>query len=130
MKKCSFSLIAFSIALAGCGGSDGGGSDSGGTPEVPSMVTVEFVEKATQCNFSRPATNVTVIVQRKDGTVLKELSPDSQGKLEFPWDSDSAHFTTVTMQDGQYDIDTELNFVGDDGAFLKPSSPKCSIIPT
>ena len=114
MKKCSFSLIAFSIALAGCGGSDGGGSDSGGTPEVPSMVTVEFVEKATQCNFSRPATNVTVIVQRKDGTVLKELSPDSQGKLEFPWDSDSAHFTTVTMQDGQYDIDTELNFVGDD----------------
>ncbi|WP_394390136.1 hypothetical protein [Shewanella woodyi] len=116
MNKPSLSLIAFSIVLAGCGGSDSGNdnTDSGGTPEVPNMVTVEFVEKATQCNFSQPATDVTVIVQREDGSLLKELTPDSQGKLEFPWDSNSAHFTTVTTQGGNYNIKTQLNWVGDD----------------
>lgn len=111
MNKSSISLIAFSIVLAGCGGggSDDGGSDSGGTPSVPDVLIGEFVESATQCNYSQPATDVTIVVQRKDGTVLKELSPDSQGMVEIPWDSNSAHLTTLTMQDGQYDIKTSLN---------------------
>ncbi|WP_372872600.1 hypothetical protein [Shewanella sp.] len=104
-----------SMFLGACGGSGGSDGSSGSGPNTPSARLVgDFFQQATACDLRVANTSVQIVVHKKDGSVAAVHWPDSNGHLDIPWPADAEHLTLIKNTNGALDIDTALDFSGED----------------